>query len=208
MKKVAWIVAGLVVLGVILQKAMHSKLEGILRDYDKALVEHRETGDHESAYYKLNRTFNRIAGAGVSVSDRPLYTSKQIGWLGKELDKRVESLLPVLEDAFPEGIENDWSSVGELRNRYRAFYQGRIAVLNRDEAARKQTELAAKLRGVASPERLPERLPEKNADQSRDDAQARSAPEKRHPAGDRHRQQQARDRAMERMKKATGTDPE
>ncbi|MBT8490574.1 MAG: hypothetical protein KJN62_05960 [Deltaproteobacteria bacterium] len=206
MKKIILIIVCLVVLGVILQKSLHFKLEGILKHYDKALVEYQKEDDYKSAYYELNHAFNRIVGVGTSVSDRPLYTTKQISWVGKKLYKRVEFLLPKLAETFPQGIENDWSSTEELRNRYNSFYQKRIAILNSDKAARKQTELVNKFRGVAAPEWLPERLSKKTARKSNDKSLTEPTTKRRQPKRAHLRQQQAQDHALEMMKKAKGTE--
>lgn len=203
MKKIIWIVAGLVVLGVVLQQLLSSDLQKILRNYDKALVEYQEQSDYTSAYYELNQTFNRLAAVGVSSLDRPLYSTKQIGWLEKQLKERVDTLLTKLDRACPAGIENDRSSTRELRKRYHSFFQKRIAVLNRDKDARKQTELVVKTRGITAPERLPEKSL-KNA-LGKSDKKPLAEPAAKTKGGD-IRQQQAQEQKAEMMKKAAKTD--
>ena len=156
MKKVIVILVCLVVIGVVVQKSKSSEWEEVLERYDEALVKYQKVNDYKSAYYELNCAFNDIISAGVNSSSDPVYTTEQISQIGNELDKRVDTLLTKLEEKLPGGIENDWSSVDELRNRYKSFYQKRVAILNRDKAARKQTELVIKLRGLNAPEKLPE----------------------------------------------------
>ena len=206
MKKIIFIIAGLVVLALLFQKFINSELKKTLKHYDKVLVEYQKEGNYTSAYYELNHTFNRIAAVGTSPFDHPRYTTKQIIWTEKELNKRVESLLPKLDEVLPEGIEDDWSSTEELRNRYNSFYQKRIAILNRDKAARKQTELIIKLRGIVAPEQLPEGPSNIASRKSGDISSNETAAKRIQPKEARLRQKKAQDRALEMMKKATETE--
>ena len=194
MKKLKVILLGVaivVALGIVLELLLQPDMEKIISQYDETLVEYEKTGDYKSAYYELNHTYNRIAEAGVTFFDRKLYDTEMIGLIGKELSKREEYLLPKLAEAFPEGIEHDWTSTEELRNRYSCFFQTRIASLNKDKATGKMTELATQLRGITKPSPP---LPEDPSER------VKSAPPPESKEA-QLRQQKACDQALEEMKK-------
>ena len=152
------LVIGLVILVVSAEQYQQFKLARVLKHYDKVLIECQEKGDYESAYYELNHSFNRMVIMGSPVlTNRPLYTVEKINWIREELFERVEFLLPKLAETLPQGIENDWSSIEQLKSHYNSFFQKRIAVLIRNNAIRSQAKLINKLRGVVAPKWLPDR---------------------------------------------------
>jgi len=160
-KKVLCVTGGaaalLVALGVLLQQVNGVRLNGIVREYDRAVERHLAVRDYEAAYYQLNHLYNRLA---TSTNGHRHLTSGQVKTLRQKLHRRMWTLLRALEQELPRGVANDWTTTAELAQRYDAFFHNRIAMLVRDKSQRKMIALVGEFRGKQHGSLAYDRLPE------------------------------------------------